>query len=790
MLMPRVLSAVVLCSAIAAPVVRADAPPDAAAPKPAPTTPAPKPTDAAAPKPADATAPKPADAAAPKPAAAPAPNTAAPTPNPDAPPPLTPAAPVVSPLQIAVENFWHFSKIAKYDLAAAEAQKIVDPATSPAEVLSAFQSVAAERNDDLFETLYRWMNVDPMKDPVQKIVAKLKEGQLTHITDPAIIKKAIARLSVNERAFEMALAELRDSGEFAVPIMVDTLRDPAQKNLRSQTRRALVRLGRGVLNPLVAVLESKDHDTLITVMGIVSEIGYPAAAPYIARVYASKDAGMDEVKAAAARALTVLGVDAQSQKPADLFYDLGEKFYYNNASIVPDNRFPDAHIWSWDDAKGLTYKDVPSPIFNEIMSKRCAEYALKLDPSRADVVALWLAAENKREAEIPEGKTDPTHEGPDAHFYNVALGTQYCNAVLSRSLKDRTAPVALKVVKSLQEIIGQSNMFQGGNADGKEPIVAALQFPDRLVRFEAAITLGSALPQQPFAGQEWVVPTLAEAVNNSSKANIVIVAPDLNAANAMKESLKDAVRADTASDASGAMSAEGRLPSVDVLVLDSRGNKDNDAILAGPRVQGVAKLIIVESKASPFAAAEVDNQLITTLVAAAGAAPDAAALTAGITKARARAGSGSLDDKLAESYAQRAANLLEKLAINRGQLDVSVAAAALMRALDDSRVEIAKSSANVLAMIQSKEAQAAVAAKALDDKTAEDLKIATFKALAKSAKNWGNQLDANTTDALQKVVETSQSLPVRSAAAEAQGALNLPADRAKNLIVQQSQVGK
>ena len=40
---------------------------------------------------------------------------------------------------------------------------------------------------------------------------------------------------------------------------------------------------------------------------------------------------------------------------------------------------------------------------------------------------------------------------------------------------------------------------------------------------------------------------------------------------------------------------------------------------------------------------------------------------------------------------------------------------------------------------------AAVAAKALDDKTAEDLKIATFKALAKSAKNWGNQLDANTT---------------------------------------------
>src|SRR5881394_1311752 len=154
----------------------------------------------------------------------------------------------------------------------------------------------------------------------------------------------------------------------------------------------------------------------------------------------------------------------------------------------------------------------------------------------------------------------------------------------------------------------------GGNTEGKEPIVSALQFPDRLVRFEAAITLGSALPQQPFAGQEWVVPTLAEAISNTGKANVVIVAPDLNAANSMKESLKDAVRADTASDAQSAMAAESRLPGVDVLIVDTRGNKDADAILAAPRVRGVAKIIIVESKASPYAAAEVDNPLITTVV--------------------------------------------------------------------------------------------------------------------------------------------------------------------------------
>jgi hypothetical protein len=777
MRLPRVLSAVALAAAMATPLLstttlRADAPDIKPAPAPGPGTVAP------APAPGTVTP-------------APAPNTAAPAPapapvNPDAPPPL-PTAAAQTPAMMGAENFWHFAKIAKYDLAVAEGQKLLDANIPAAELLAAFQAAARDRRDDLFETLFKWMAVEPMKDVSQKLVTKLKEGQLGQVTDYKWIANEVARLSVNERAFEMAIANLRNAGEFAAPVMVDVLRDQGKKNLHSATRRGLVRLGRQVLNPLVAALESKEHGTLIMVMGVLADIGYPDAAPYIARIGASKDAGMQEVQAAANRALTRLGQTGQS--PAEMFYDLGEKFYYGNVSIVADPRFADAHVWYWDETKGLVNRDVPAQIFGDIMSQRCAEYSLKLDPSKADTVSLWLAANNKREADLPEGKTDVTHEGPDAHFYNVSLGTQYCNAVLNRALRDRTAAVALRAVKSLQEIIGQANMFQG--AADKEPIVAAMQFPDRVVRFEAALTLGAALPQQPFAGQEMVVPTLAEAIGATAKPNVVIVAPDANAANAIKESLKDAVRADTAGDAAGASEAAGRLPSVDVLVVDSRGNNQTDAILAGPRVKGAAKVIIVENKASPYVAMELDNSLVNTLVAAAGAAPDAAALTDAITRARARGGAAVMDEKASEAFAQRAAATLERLAISRGQvLDVTLAAPALMRALDDARLEVAKSSAGTLAMINSKEAQAAVAGKALDDKAADEVKVACFKSLAKSAKFWGNQLDANTTDALQKVVETSQNAPVRAAAAEAQGALNLPADRAKNLIIQQSQVAK
>ena len=32
-----------------------------------------------------------------------------------------------------------------------------------------------------------------------------------------------------------------------------------------------------------------------------------------------------------------------------------------------------AHVRSWDDQKGLMNKDVPTPIFTDIMAMRCAD---------------------------------------------------------------------------------------------------------------------------------------------------------------------------------------------------------------------------------------------------------------------------------------------------------------------------------------------------------------------------------------------------------------------------------
>src|SRR5439155_25971787 len=84
------------------------------------------------------------DAAAPAPdAAAPAPDAAA-----TAPAATEPAAaqpPQASSLGESVDNYWHYTLIARYDLAKAEGERILNSGSKPEEILAAFEAVAARR---------------------------------------------------------------------------------------------------------------------------------------------------------------------------------------------------------------------------------------------------------------------------------------------------------------------------------------------------------------------------------------------------------------------------------------------------------------------------------------------------------------------------------------------------------------------------------------------------------------------------------------------------------------------
>ena len=699
-----------------------------------------------------------------------------------------------APLASQADDFWHYGEIARYDLQAAIGKRLIAAGQkNPEELLKTLEQVSAQHHTldnaptDLDAELLRWQAADPQMKPVAtQLIELLNKGRFARRQNQEYIAENIKRLNQGARAYSLAIQQLRNSGELAVPQLVTVLTSPRPEDIQYHdvARQALIDLGREALNPLLAATQMNPQDPALTsVCGVLGEIGYPVAGPYLVALVHNPQASR-EVRDAASVALRRLNVNPNANA-GDLFYDLGEKFYYGSASIQPDPRSPRAFVWYWQPG-GLYSKGVPPQIFDDIMAMRQTEYSLRNLPSQPDnVVALWLAANMRRAIDLPQGEQDPTRaaDEPTPHYYNVSEGVKYLNLVLDRSLKDNTPQspaVALAAIKSLQEIVGQSNMFTGARG---QPLVEAMRYSDRQVRFEAAFAIAAALPQQPFQGQDRVVPLLGEAVSQSGTPGVLIVASD-NDRTRLAAELKGYQVAGGASP-TAALAEAASIPAVDVILMsEDLGNVEIDRVIdmasQNPRLERAAKLIIVHSLASPWARMAITDPTIN-YTQATGGPPLAAAIEA----ARKRAGGLPMDEKVATDFALRAANLLSKLAISRGQvLNLSVAEPTLLAALGDKRPQVATAVGEAVALLNTRQSQSALADRAGDANTPPDVRISFYKSLATSAKFYGNRLSPNQIADLQQVVMGEKNLDIRSAAAEARGALNLPAQDAKALIVQ------
>ena len=609
---------------------------------------------------------------------------------------------------------------------------------------------------------------------------------------PKYIEDNIKLLSQNERGYDLAIDRLRESGELAVIYLIDDLRDVSKNSYHSSIRRALRDLGLAAVNPLLAATEMKDQQTLMTVVDVLGDLGYDVAVPYLARLLQSSETQGD-VKAATNDALRRLRIaDPGILVPATQFYQLSEKFYYDNSAVRAEKKNPIGRIFYWNEDKGLTFLAVPQPIFHDVMSRRAAEYALKLTQGNGtvadDSLSLWLSANFQDEAELPTGQKDTTlsADSPSAHYWGTLSGTKYLNFALSRANRDRNAAVAIRVIQSLQDTGGQATLFGGTD----HPLMDALQFPDRLVRYEAAFALAAALPRNSFVGEERVVPLLAEALSQTGAPNVLVLVPSQDLLNGLVAGLnQQGYNAVGGLTPTGAVANASARPAIDaILMTDDLPDQSIQQmeILATqtPRLERAVKVIITKTKASPYVVESVSDTTLSTTQAK---ITDLPAMKSAIDGARARGGLLPLDQATSGKYATRAADLLSKIAINHSPVfDVSVAQPLLLSALDDVRPEIVKDTATVLGLLDAPEIQPALLQKAGDDKTSDDLKVALYQALATNARNFGKHLNDDEVSVVQKVVASAPNLDVRTAAGAARGALDLPADQAKKLIIDQA----
>lgn len=684
------------------------------------------------------------------------------------------------------DDGFYFSQLGRFDIASANFRALLDAGVDPVALLEFTERVPRRR-----EILIRAINNPQVGAAVRDVLAVLDRGEMLVKADPLRVRENVARLAGPPRGFQNAVSALKDSGEFAIPAMVEVLRDPtAADSLRAAVMRALPTMDRPALNPLVMALRMPDDIARRPVIDALAAAGYAQAVPYL-KALAMDPNESAAIRAAAASGLTTLsgkGVNVvANENPARAFLALAEDHYAGRDVLAADPRIDVANVWYWRDDV-LQNVEVPTPIFNEVMCMRACEEALRHDPALKPAIGLWIAANFRRENQLPPGKRDLTRpEGfPSADFFALSAGAEYCLAALGLAVRDADAGVALRAIDALRRTGGAASLLAA--ADGKMPLAEALGFSDRLVRIRAALAIAAAKPESSFEGRQNFLPAMAEALTAGTATRAALIVDPLSqSANATAAVLREmGFDAHAHADLfAAAAQARTSLPGVEVVVLASDMDRPNlsaaikfiraDASLAALPILVVGRtddeaLVVQQLRADQRTRRVPEN-------------PSAAQIGKALSEAAQAAGVQPLTPELGVELATEAARALAGLAeAGRSLWDASRAEPALLAALENDNAELRAAAADALAHVPTEKAQEAIARLALDGSAPEPQRIVYFEALAAAGKRHGSKLTRATIDGLIAVVSGGGSEPLREAAGRALGSANLPGPPASEII--------
>ena len=566
-------------------------------------------------------------------------------------------------------EFLHYTKIGRLDLAAGYARAVLDSNPEPKELLA-----LSQKNPQGYMILlkvFESTSNTELAEMAGGILDIIEQGRFIRRAEPAIIAEEVRRLSSTARGRLAAVKRLQDAGEYAIPYMLDAMADDSRKDELPNIVWALPRIGRDAIRPLAAALQTDNIALKAEIIKALGNIGYPQSLAHLKYIIEKDNSA--QLRDLAAEAIREIDPAALKLEAAKLFYRLAENYYYHAQSLAPAHDADFCNMWFWDSAADplpLQRQEVDRDYFYELMAMRACEWALRADAGFGLAIGLWQAAFFKAES---AGLALPEYFGSDhanAAVYATTAGPKYLHQALARAVKDKNAYVALGVVEALATTAGEKSLlYRIGPA---QPLVQALSFDDRAVRYSAAIAIAAAGPKEKFAESKFVAKNLAEAVRQTA---------------------------------------------------------------------------------------------------------DKAGKSAGIW-----------NDELAKDYAVRAAEVMLKLAETQNTVvDLSIAQSALIEATESDLPEIQILAGRVLAYLKTTAAQRRIAAMALDAGNDMDVRITAFDSLAISAKFNASLLDSATVNAIYSIVASRDIDPaLRSAAAAAFGALNLPSEKVKDLILDQA----
>ncbi len=567
------------------------------------------------------------------------------------------------------DEFIHYTAIKRLEVAKDYAKAILD--NEPDSVALFKLSRANETGYKLIVQASENKYDSELAELSKKILAVIEGGGFENRTQSDVISEEVLRLnSDTPRGRLTAIERLRNAGEYAIPFMIDALADTERQDEFARIADALSQIGRDAIRPLAAALQTDNIAVKSEIVKALGGIAYPQALPYLKYVVENEES--PDIRQAAQAGIIKINSSAASVSSAQLFYELAEKYYDHAQSLQPAEDANTANVWFWDAENGKLIREaVNKAYFNELMAMRNCEWALRADESYGSAIGLWIASYFKAESAGAEKMPEYFGEShANALVFATTAGVEYLHQALARAIKDGNTFVALGVIEALGRTAGEKSLFY--RLGTEQPLVKALTFKDRLVRYSSAIAIAAALPKDSFEESKRAVAILAEALACDSET----------------------------------------------VVTDAMTWNEN----------------------------------------------------------------------LANSYSLQAANVMLGLAQSRNSvMDLSLAQETLINATSDARKPIQVLAAQTLAYLKSPIAQGAIVTMAFDENNELDIKMAAFNALSISAKLNASMLGDDNVNMIYELINSDETDPnLKSAAAAAYGALNLPSRKAKDLILDQS----
>ncbi len=648
-----------------------------------------------------------------------------------------------------VADFIHYVLIGKADLAQAAGEAVLSASVSDGDLAEIVDG--GEMGERLARAVSRSRSMGEVADVSSRLADRVESGRRALSRDPKRIGQAIDMLSGTLRERRLGEERISAAGEYAVPQLLKVLVDAKDASVELAVTKNLVSMKRLAVAPLGLSLNSLDPASQRKVVGVLAEIGWPTAIPYIVDLGARPSTTV-EVKAACEAAFNQLG--GTTRDVTAQYTALARKYFDRESSLVPYASDPVNNLWTHDDASGfgsLSAEQVATSVYSDSMAMILARRALAADAANASALAIFVASDLRREntlgSDFKAGRYSP-------QFFATASGPSICNEVLGMAIDARDSALIRDAIGVLSQTAGGNLLVSTG---GRTPILEALGFSDRRVRMDAALALAASAPTQSFSGDFRVVPTLAAAVADTGATRAALLGGSVEDRRVTAEQLTQmgfspiASGADFADLENDVVRAEG----VDIVIV--RGAlSDVAGHVERIRASGVTAAVPVVVIAAALEDDQVrralsDDRGVTVWTEGAPADTFRSAATAAMTT---MSGSAlSADESMA--YAASAASALRGIAGSNSKIfSIADAEPALLKALETKSGGLRLMIADVLSVSNSVRAQGALIDAALAATGEEQISLCDFAAQA--SRMTGGKAEARQLAALRELIGATE----------------------------------